>query len=156
MRTEIKTYETVCDSCSSVLYDSGIRTNGGKFEEPYLKLGEIDLCYSCAGKIFYREVSRKVPEEKLMTWVKSLKKAVGPNPLGPDLETTELFPLTKDFGKYGWDKNNTIDCSKTTGVDEMVQVSSLEELTPMEVNQEAQNNMFKVQPESTIKFLEDL
>jgi hypothetical protein len=94
MRKEVKKYTTVCDSCETELYDSGVRSNGGRFEEPYLKHGEIDLCYTCAGKIFYRDIIKKIPEDKLQEFINSLKKAESSNPLGPDLELVEL-----DLGK---------------------------------------------------------
>jgi len=154
MKTEIKSYETVCDSCSTVLTDDGTRSNCGSFQEPYLKLGAIDLCYSCAGKILYRDVIKKVPEEKLAEWVKSLKKAEGPNPLGPDLEPISLdLARLDEQNKYSFKNNTPLE---TTGVSEMTEVNCLEDLTPNEANQDTQNNMFKVQPTTNIKFLGDL
>ena len=79
MKKEIVKYEVVCDSCEKELYDSGVRTNGGKFEESYLKHGNIDLCYECAGKIFYRDIVKKIPEEKLKEFINSLRN-INSNP----------------------------------------------------------------------------
>ena len=73
MKKEIVKYEVVCDSCEKELHDFGVRTNGRKFEEPYLKQGDIDLCYECAGKIFYRDIVKKIPEEKLKEFINSLR-----------------------------------------------------------------------------------
>ena len=79
MKKEIVKYEVVCDSCEKELYDPGVRTNGGKFEESYLKHGNIDLCYECAGKIFYRDIVKKIPEEKLKEFINSLR-SINSNP----------------------------------------------------------------------------
>jgi len=75
MKKEIIKYKVVCDCCEKELYDSHTRTNGGKFEEPYLKHGNIDLCYECAGKIFYRDIVQKIPEEKLKEFIESLRNS---------------------------------------------------------------------------------
>ena len=74
MKKEIVKYEVVCDCCEKELYDSGTRTNG-KFGDSYLKKGNIDLCYECAGKIFYRDIVQKVPEEKLREFIDSLRNS---------------------------------------------------------------------------------
>jgi hypothetical protein len=83
-KTEVSVF---CDCCSRELKDLGIRTNCGRFQEPYLKRtqDDIDLCYTCAGKIFYREVEKKVNTEKMQEWIRSLRKAESQNPLGEDL-----------------------------------------------------------------------
>jgi len=73
MKKEIKILTTVCDCCEKELKNSGIE-NGRYTEELYLKHGDIDLCYSCAGKIFSKEIVTKLSTEKLKGFIKNLKE----------------------------------------------------------------------------------
>jgi len=73
MKKEIKILTTVCDCCETELKSSGIE-NGRYTEELYLKYEDIDLCYSCAGKIFSKEIVPKLSTEKLKEFVRNLKK----------------------------------------------------------------------------------
>jgi len=81
MIIEKKEVKTVCDCCLKELTDIDIWANNESFRELYLKRTQdnIDLCYTCAGKIFYREVQQKVPTEKMREWIKSLRKVEGSN-----------------------------------------------------------------------------
>ena len=77
MKKEIKTYSVVCDCCEKELHDNGIRKNNGEFSEPYVTQGDIDLCYMCSGKIFYRDIVKKIPEETLRGFITSLREESG-------------------------------------------------------------------------------
>jgi len=131
MKKEIVKYEVVCDCCEKELYDSGARTNGGKFEEPYLKHGNIDLCYKCAGKIFYRDIVQKIPEEKLKEFIESLRNASPQFDLGIDIDMT----LFKNESK--------VEREKAT-------LSSLDEEVSLEV---PEKNTSPIKP---VTFLSDL
>jgi len=84
-----------CNVCEKELVDTGIRTNGGKFEEPFLKYDEdIALCYSCAGKIFSRKIVRNLSKEDLQQMIKDLVRVTGSDPLGAyslDSKDLKLF-----------------------------------------------------------------
>jgi len=136
----IKQEEIVCDCCETPLFDNGVRTNSGKFEEPFLRKDDVDLCYICAGKIFYREVVRKVPTDTLKEWITSLRKSESSNPLGSDLElvlpeidmtkTTGVndSPIISDVNgiMFQDDHNDLVQITKSTS--SLDQVKSLEEL----------------------------
>jgi len=77
MKKEIKKYTVVCDICEQELFDSGVRTNCGKFEEPYFKAHKIDLCYTCAGKLFATQIGNKISEEKLQEMVSKTRGILG-------------------------------------------------------------------------------
>ena len=77
--------KTYCDSCDKVLIRRKVYTNNGAYQNDYVTVGKIDLCFTCAGKIFDREFKRDIKEEDLKDMVLSLKKSESSNPLGPDL-----------------------------------------------------------------------
>jgi len=73
-KTEVSIF---CDCCSKELHDPGIRKNDGSFQEPYLKRDDdTDLCWDCAGKLFYLEIHRKVPNSTLNEWIQKHRKKI--------------------------------------------------------------------------------
>jgi len=76
MRKEIKTVSIVCDICETPLSDSNRDSslNESSIKEPYLKKGDIDLCFICAGKILTKNIIHKIPEETLSNFVNDFKK----------------------------------------------------------------------------------
>jgi len=58
MKKEIKKYVTACDYCEIDLTDID-----------HISKGEIDLCYSCGGKILNNEIIDKILEEKLKEFI---------------------------------------------------------------------------------------
>ena len=111
MKKEMKIYTTVCDCCET------------KLESPYLIHEDIDLCYTCAGKIFGDEVISKIPPQKLGFWVNELRKKEELNLIVQDnIDDIMIFQnAPSDLDK--------IDTSKTTGIAEMVQVTNSVEPT---------------------------
>ena len=138
MKKEIKKYTVVCDICETELFDNGIRTNCGKFEEPYFKSlsGKIDLCYTCAGKLFATQIAIKLPEAKLAEMAEKTRKRIGSdNSLG-SIKIDDILPTG---GFIGTNSADTLFCGSDNETSE----------TPEE---KARNGMFKVHPESEIKF----
>jgi len=76
MKKEIKKYTTVCDICEQELIDSGVRSNDGSFEEPYFNRFGIDLCYTCAGRLFVAQIGNKLSEEKLQEMISKTKMSI--------------------------------------------------------------------------------
>jgi len=76
MKKEIKKYTTVCDICEQELFDSGVRSNNGSFEEPYFNRFDIDLCYTCAGKLFATQIGNKLSGEKLQEMIIKTKMSI--------------------------------------------------------------------------------
>lgn len=156
----VKITKTInCDVCGKILEDDGIRSNCGKFQEPFILLdNDIALDYSCAGKIFYREVLRKVPKEKLKEWINSLKKAEGPNPLGLDLEEVKIDLLSglEEDNPYGWDKN-TNNTSNTNNTNNTNSLDTIDEIPA--TRSTSLDKATLIAPQKTVsnmKFLEDL
>ena len=83
--------DTYCDSCEKVLIKRKVYKNDGSYQNDYVTTGKIDLCFSCAGKIFDREFRRDIKEEDLKDMVFSLKKSESSNPLGPDLSDVSIL-----------------------------------------------------------------
>jgi len=135
MKKEIVKYEVVCDCCEKELYDSDIRTNGGRFEDQYLKKGNIDLCYECAGKIFYRDIVQKVPEEKLREFIDSLRSS-----------NNNIFNITAQPDIMLFKDNS--ECIK--GTRERATLSSLDEEVSLEI---PEKNKSPIKP---VTFLSDL
>ena len=137
MKKEIVKYTTVCDICENELYDSGIRTNCGKFEEPYFKTHTFDICYVCAGKLFATQIGSKLTSEKLKEMIDRTRKLVNPsNPFGdiPVEIQKDFIGVNPAEVLKGWDLNHDV-----------------QNTTPIESTQEQTNNMFKVHPESEMK-----
>ena len=90
---EVSVSKKVCDSCSVSLIKRRLYLNNGSYQSDYFTFGEIELCFSCAGKILDREISNILSgnsiEEKsdnLKIYIKQLKKSESSNPIGPDIE----------------------------------------------------------------------
>jgi hypothetical protein len=73
MKKEIKTVSVVCDCCESTLVEKSTFLNDGSYQQSYVKYGDIDLCFTCTGKIFDINLKSKIPEEKLSQWVKDFR-----------------------------------------------------------------------------------
>ena len=41
----------VCDICHTTIVKRNVFLNDGSFQEDSFKQGEVDLCFSCAGKV---------------------------------------------------------------------------------------------------------
>lgn len=125
MKKEIKSYATHCDGCEKQL--------SGK---EFLSKGAIDLCSECASKIFTDEVLPKVSEEKLSQWVRNIKDFGRPTEHSNDpLGMEQVF-------------SPIIDTSKTTGINEMTEVTSQPTLTDLDG--------LELSTKPKIQFLEDL
>lgn len=135
MKKEIKKYTTVCDICETELHDDGTRTNCGRFEEPYFKSpsGKIDLCYSCAGKLFTTQIGIKLPEARLTEMVEKTRKRIGFDSPFDGIRIDDLLPA-EDF-------------INTNSADTLFYGNE----TPETPEEKAMNGMFKVHPESEIK-----
>jgi len=73
-KTEISVF---CDCCSKELFDSGIRTNCGKFEEPFLKRDDdIDLCWECTGKLLSIKFNRSLETEEMYKLISENRKRI--------------------------------------------------------------------------------
>jgi len=105
MKKEIIKYETVCDICENELYDSGVRTNCGKFEEPYYKTHSIDLCYTCAGKLFATQIASKLTADKIKVMIDKTKTKVNPEGIlqGDYIKLPGDFTFNNDKVKTGQD-----------------------------------------------------
>jgi len=136
MKKEIKKYTTVCDICEQELFDSGVRSNDGRFEEPYFNRFDIDLCYDCAGKLFTTQIDNKLSEEKLTEMAEKTRKRIGFSSSFSGIELDDLLPTG---GFIDTNSADTLFCSNDNETSE----------TPEE---KAMNGMFKVHPESEIKF----
>jgi len=143
MKKEIKKYTVVCDICETELFDNGIRTNCGKFEEPFFKSlsGKIDLCYTCAGKLFATQIAIKLPEVKLTEMVEKTRKRIGSdNSLG-SIKINNILPTG---GFIGTNSADTLFCANEN--------ENQTPETPETPEEKARNGMFNVHPESEIKF----
>ena len=111
MKKEIKKYEIQCDCCSTRLTKRTSYINDSSYQADYLTLGDIDLCHYCAAVIFDINVIYKIPEDKMLGWIKDAQKR---------LNNVISFRL-----KIQSSSNMVADTSKTDGYNEITQATCL-------------------------------
>ena len=111
--------QRVCDSCEINL--EGLHNS--------IKIYSIDLCSTCASKILE---NLNIPEEKAISWVKTLREKILTNEnLRRDI--TDIFSKPEDTTRYIHKDNKppystSIDEAKfkTNGIEKMIPVTSVE------------------------------
>jgi len=81
MTKETTTTDTLCDSCSCKLVRRSIYTNNGAYQNDFVTLGKIDLCFLCAGQIFDINIVKSLEEDVLKTYIRDLQISTSSNPL---------------------------------------------------------------------------
>lgn len=54
-----------CDVCQTKLYRREVYRNDGSYQNDYISVGNIDLCFNCAGKVFDIVFVRNINETEL-------------------------------------------------------------------------------------------
>jgi len=61
MKKEIITYKIECDICNAEL------------EKSFVSIDKYDLCRKCTGSLFIQNLMNKVPDEKILEWIRNVK-----------------------------------------------------------------------------------
>lgn len=62
-----------CDACEVTLYPPLSVRNDGSYQDTFIRIGNIDLCYKCGARILE---SLRAPEEKAQVWVEKLRETM--------------------------------------------------------------------------------
>lgn len=115
MKKIIQKESVVCDCCETPLHRRDAFLNDGSYQGDYVDYGDVQICFSCMGKLFDINVKTKVPEDKVKEWVQTFRTKYSGG-LGVPIQ------LMGDFDLHRVEINEL----KTTGVNETLQTNGIE------------------------------
>ena len=102
MKIDVTVKKVICDSCGVKLIKRDVYTNNGAYQADYFTFGEVETCFTCAGKILDRELKNIMKDksdleitDELKVFINKLVKSQSRNPLGPDFEPGLYFGIAK-------------------------------------------------------------